>query len=621
MKSKTLLQRYSAVVAAAAALCVLSTGAFVGASIANADPNAAGVTTANIDATKQNQTSITIHKYQGPATGTRSDGTVQTITDKKPVRGVEFKIWRVSAKGAEEALDLAKPEDWQKINPLLKLVGANKKTASELVNGKDAELTLSKQPVDTLTTDDNGSASKNKLPMGLYYVEETDVSNATVDGKKVTVTGKVVPFFVTTPLPHPSDHTWIYDVHVYPKNDTSNDTPTKTPGKLSKKYITTDTDEGETSIEWNITIPLVAPAQGQEYKSIKFADPFPTSLTNYKAKNDKQVKDVKLEFVDKSGKSADNVTAVTLSGEKSADSSGNSVDADYTVTDIVADTTKGGGVTVALTKEGLQKASAFFKAHPSADAKTARLSATIVAVVRDPTNITNNLNIDVDGNYKIGDVDNPTPCPDGNCGDTPHDTAHFARLAITKVAGEKGKDGTETSTDKKPLEGAKFAIYARKEAPGADDTQEKNYGVTKDNLTTMTEQVTYKKDGKFENKILTTGKDGKAQVKLYAGDDKDATTGKVYCLVETEAPAGYKKDETPKCYMLTQENTTEAAATTAKTGNQHEIVNLRASGLDEILGSLPMTGASGLVVLTTVGLLGVAGTFFFIVWRRKKEQE
>ena len=106
---------------------------------------------------------------------------------------------------------------------------------------------------------------------------------------------------------------------------------------------------------------------------------------------------------------------------------------------------------------------------------------------------------------------------------------------------------------------------------------------------------------------------------------KAESTKKLYCLVETKAPAGYKLDSAPHCVWLQEDitATNDNAQTVADrvAANLVEVENFKATELDKILGSLPMTGARGLVILTLCGIVGIAGTFFYIVLKRRKEQE
>lgn len=599
-------------VAVLAAVCTLGTCCIAG-SIAYAQGEAKGVDTANINQGKKSATSIIIHKYQGPATGERSDGTVKTLTDKKPVKGVKFTLWRVKKKNtnSSDEIDLSKSSDWEKIKKLDDLVEttvAGKKTASDFINGANPDFEKASTDGTSQITGDTGEAKFENLAMGLYYIEETDTSGAQLQEngawKKVSITKRVSPFFVTTPLPNPKDkaNPWIYDVNVYPKNDTSKERPTKTVSELNRKDLTTNNG---TTITWKIAIPLTAPKDGNKYEKIGFKDKLETGLTYDSIKSAKLV-------------------TYTDSGQK--DTSANDVPLDAT-THYTATNTNG-LVSFSLTSTestgGLKKAYDEYAKHTT-DKKVVKLEVELVTKVADTVkDIANVANTYVDDN-KTGNGDGDDPCTptkkDGDCGgdDIPTDTAHFGTLTVNKVTEEIG-----ANNDKKklPLNDAKFNVYE----------------ITADN-TQVTDIKTADKqgDGSFKIKgangaeisstkvdaTLTTktsgDKKGTDSVRLFVYNSKEnnpAVTTKLYCVVETEAPAGYLLDSTPKCVALKADTAEDAT-----TNNTKEIENKKATGLDKILAALPMTGARGLVLLTAFGIVGLGGTLFYIITRRRKEQE
>lgn len=572
-------------VALVAAACTLGTCCIAGSiAWANGDQNAEGANTANI---AEQKTSITIHKYQGPATATKSDGSDQSdlVKDKKPVKGVEFTLYKVTLTAGADAnarkIDLSKAEGWEKIKEIQSLDPATKKAAS-FFEGNTPK--FAKTKVEAKTTGEDGSAEFNNLDESLYYVEETDTKGAQIeDGEKwkfVTVTGKVDPFFITTPLPHKTDKSWewLYNVNVYPKNDTSDDVPTKTPKTPTKLYVD---ENSNTVIPWDISIPLMPPSDNKAYKKIGFIDALPNDLT-YDSVSD--VKLVKTPKTPAGSKATDVPLAVTT---------------DYTVAN--ADNK----VTFSLTDTRLADISKDFGTN------TYVLKVTLKTKVANGTkNVTNSINGWIDDSKigEDGDQDHPcAPTADKPCDKNPHGTSHFATLKITKVNDAKTKE-----SGKKPLKGAEFTVYPVKEG------------------TTFAEVSGTATKETIEGKLDKGDKDVNA-IKLKATDDKGETTAnlfigtndvasKIYCVVETKAPAGFKLNETPTCYEVKVE-TKEQATAGLNNDNAHEIVNSQATELDKILGNLPMTGARGLVILTLCGVLGLGGTFFYIVMKRRKEQE
>lgn len=605
-------------VAVLAAVCTLGTCCIAG-SIAYAQGEAKGVDTANINQGKKSATSIIIHKYQGPATGERSDGTVKTLKDKKPVKGVKFTLWRVKKKNANSSddIDLSKSSDWEKIKKLEDLVAtttASKKTASEFMTGANAEFEkytdtgdgVNKANGKTVETGDTGEAKFENLAMGLYYIEETDTSGAQLQEngawKKVSITKRVSPFFVTTPLPNPKDkaNPWIYDVNVYPKNDTSKERPTKTVSELNRKDLTTNNG---TTITWKIAIPLTAPKDGNKYEKIGFKDKLETGLTY------DSIKSAKLVTYTDSGAKDTGATDVNLTA-----------DTHYKVTH--ANGLVAFSLTNTETTGGLKKAYDEYAKHTT-DKKVVKLEVELVTKVADTVkDIANVANTYVDDN-KTGNGDGNDPCTptkkDGDCGgdDIPNDIAHFGTLTVNKVTEEIGANGDKK---KLPLNDAKFDVYEVTDTSAtANDTFTVSDGKIKKNnqdAGTKLNNVSLKTKEKTDGGAKTEGTDS---VRLFVYNSKEtnpAVTTKLYCVVETEAPAGYLLDSTPKCVALKADTAADATK-----NNTKEIENKKATGLDKILAALPMTGARGLVLLTAFGIVGLGGTLFYIITRRRKEQE
>lgn len=594
MRLKTL--KLKRAVAVLAATCTLGTCCVAGSiAWAAGEGQDAGANTGNIDASKKDSgTSITIHKYDGGISTTKATGTTQTVSGRNQVKGVEFKICKVTLatgnNADEKKIDLSTPEGWKRIKDIQDLDPSSPtKNADSFLKapkGGTAKFALSTD-CKTQTTGDDGSTKFDGLAESLYYVEESDTKDAQIkDGdkwKSVTVTGKVDPFFITTPLPHKTENSWewLYNVDVYPKNDTSNDLPTKTPKDPTKLYVA---DDGSTVIPWDISIPLVPPSDNQSYKQIGFIDSLPEGLTY------DSVADVKL--VKKGKATGSTANDVTLQA------------ADYTATPS-SDNKK---VTFSLSPSRLAEINKDFKTN------TYVLKVTLkTKVAKGTKNFTNFITGWID-NSKIGDGDQAHPCVPTNekpCDKNPHGTSHFATLKITKVAIYANKKNTN-----KTLKGAEFAVYS------VNDQNAELTGINTTNLATATTPVMTNGNAEGSKQLtIVTGDDGTATVDLFIGND-DKATSKKYCLVETEAPAGFKKDPTPHCYNVEEETDKNVSKEKpVADANSKTIGNDQATELDKILGNLPMTGARGLVILTVCGIVGIAGTLFYIVMKRRKEQE
>ena len=574
------LKRAVAVLAAACTLgtcCIAGSIAWAGDS---ASTPAQGEDTANIKSDQA--TSITIYKYEGPeSTDVRNNGKEQKIPDKqKPISGVKFKLTPILDSNGNK-IDLSQTSGWKAIE---KLETENKTAAQALT---DAKLKVSETTADIkeqATGDDGSTKFDLGKTYGLYLVEEDlAASKPMKDGQPIKVTKQVNPFLVTVPLPDTQTHTWIYNLKIYPKNDVStNKVEKKAQTAPSKPFI----DGAKTTMGWDISIPLTAIKDGgKTYTNVSFTDPINTDFLNYNS-----VKDVKV--VSKDGKTSKTLNADEY--EVKAYSDTNAEVTDLSAADKLK-TVK--WIRVKLTKAGLAKASAKVGG---------KLTATVVTTVINPGNIKNFINTDVDG-VATGDGDkNPcVPTKDKPCKedpDHPHegeDTTNFATLTIDKI----GLSDNENKDNGKPLKGAIFDVYEAAAGKTVNDLKGKTVDAAGNDLV--------KTDGHVRTMAATDDK-GKASDSFFVGNG--STVSHVYCAVETKAPDGFKLDNTLHCVNLTAGNDQTA-------NNTLKIDNARATELDKILSNLPMTGARGLVILTVCGIVGIAGTFFYIVMKRRKEQE
>ena len=620
-------------VAVLAAVCTLGTCCIAG-SVAFAQGETKGADTGNIN--KDTPVSLSIHKYKGPAikttdgkkTDIRSNGTDQSklfIGDnaRKPVKGVEFTLYKVQKDGKD--INLATSDGWKQITSITD----DAKTPSDLVKtGKDDKnakhvFTISEVGKGTTNSqglvkfektksenagDDSGEFAVSDLKMSLYVVKETNTDGAIIDGEHVTVTGRVDPFFVTLPLANPKDNTWNYDVHVYPKNDTTNQVPTKTASDPTRMDVVADSSKDKTDgtrITWKIAIPLPSPAKGQAYDAIGFSDKLAKGLTFDKVQN------VRLVKYTTDGK------PVTTGTGNTEDLKKDDTNTDYTVTQPTDDNKQ--VLTFDLTKtgtNGLAKAYTFYSAAKKAG-QIAKLEAEVVTKVgADVKDVKNIANTWADNN-KTGKKDNPCD-PDvvhngDGCDTAPSDTSYYGTLKVIKV---------DTDNNKR-LDGAKFDVYeitdTTKKKDDVKSATESNgtYSFAGDNNTAIASK---KVGSSLETKTVGENADkesGVDSVKLFVRKESDKnTTNKTYCIVETEAPAGYDAITTPTCYDLVEDS-----ANTAATANVNTVKDAKSTPMGKILAALPLTGARGLVLLTACGIVGLGGTLFYIITRRRKEQE
>lgn len=149
--------------------------------------------------------SLQVHKFEQPVErGERGNGTEQSTGGLTALRGIEFQVKQVPG------VDLTTNAGWQQ--------------AADLADGDIEDviaLTDGVTPT-SKTTDGSGLASFDGLPLGLYVVTE----NLTAEQMTSGITGSA-PFLVTLPMTHPTDlSTWMYTVHVYPKNNVDSITKT-----------------------------------------------------------------------------------------------------------------------------------------------------------------------------------------------------------------------------------------------------------------------------------------------------------------------------------------------------------------------------------------------------------
>ena len=164
---------------------------------------AAQTTTPTIDTTKTG--SLTIHKYEYNGTDTTHKGT-GSENDTVPegaiaLAGAGFTIYKVA-----DAADL---EDYYSTTP------TTLPAVDDYVddNGKIKSAYSSKKVGEEVKTGTDGTAAFTDLELGFYVVIETSTPDK--------VTTPAAPFLVSIPMTTVNGDSWLYDVHVYPKNKTT----------------------------------------------------------------------------------------------------------------------------------------------------------------------------------------------------------------------------------------------------------------------------------------------------------------------------------------------------------------------------------------------------------------
>lgn len=147
---------------------------------------------------------VTIHKYtSGNGMGSVGNGTEADPDDfptgAEPLKGAGFTLYQVVDKGGMEAYYKADPKDLPDVSEYVEPDGTIKK--AYISNATSEGL-----------TDKSGTATFSNLELGFYVVIETTVPDA--------VTIPMKPFLLSVPMTTTDGSDWLYDIHVYPKNET-----------------------------------------------------------------------------------------------------------------------------------------------------------------------------------------------------------------------------------------------------------------------------------------------------------------------------------------------------------------------------------------------------------------
>ena len=184
--------------------------------------------------------SITVHKLVNPTGAlTPGNGLENPAAPGTALGGIEFQIQPIAG------VDLRTTAGWT-------TAGAFAKDPSTIPAGDLGTA------VSGTTAAGTGAFTFSNLQIGAYLVTEHLTPAQIADG----ITGGA-PFVVTVPITHPTDlNTWVYDVHVYPKNLQS------TPEKTVDDGPGTTYQVGDL-IDW--TISAVVPAQATTSYAFKDA--------------------------------------------------------------------------------------------------------------------------------------------------------------------------------------------------------------------------------------------------------------------------------------------------------------------------------------------------------------
>lgn len=377
----------SALVAAVATGLVITApgvGAVAFAQEAEGAQEVTAANPANIDATKTAK--LTIHKHaDADKTGDAGNGLVnETLQGKAGLSGAKFEIARV------DGYDLKTNEGWKKLFE-----------SGLTAENVDPGTLRDKKEV---TTGQDGSVEVSDLPLGLYYVKETQAPQ----GHNV---GESKAFLVTLPMTNPKErNAWNYDVHVYPKNNKVED-----PVKPTKTVADANSKAGD-----KISYVATSPVQAFD------------SLTKF------QVRD----FFPADRLETPEVTSVKITGNKNGEASETQLEAaDYKVM-----TPANGTLDVVLTASGIAKVNEF---TADKDRKVVvGLDFTVKKIEGDVTTpIENKIGVTQDNTGTPGD-DPDDPSDPGDDPDNPWPRSYYGDVKITK-----------TGANDQTLNGVTFDLY------------------------------------------------------------------------------------------------------------------------------------------------------------------
>ncbi|MGL4605854.1 MAG: SpaH/EbpB family LPXTG-anchored major pilin [Eubacteriaceae bacterium] len=456
--------------------------------------------------------SITLFKYAMetlPDPGTPGNGTVQTPpAGTTPMPGITFSIERETANNTElDALDPDLVIEWALI-----------------ATGGKIEV----------TTDANGRAVFNDLPVGVYTVKELH---------HPAVKDKVDDFLVSVPITDPTGREdWLYDVYVYPKNTLKTGVDVVKEvwnGTAWVNGTSVNAYDGNRRVDWRLTPTVpVDIATGTKYT---LTDTLPGQAT-YIANT--------VEILGGTDNWGGNVTAATLNLIETTDYTVAYDDATKT---LIIDFTPAGRTKLAVLSNAVDPGAGIAQEAEL----NVKFTTDIEVVFGDLGNLITN-NVELNFTNFLGQEF------------TPEDDAevHTGGFSILKVDAALVTD---------VLQGAEFKIYPTEADAKAETNQ---IGTT-----------------------LTTDANGVAAFEgLKYGD---------YWLVETKAPV----DATGKAYNLLKEPLRFTVSATSHEAGNHILVE-NSKGF-----TLPITGGSGTMLFSVVGLLLIGGAILMIVGSQKKKMQ
>ncbi|AWA43705.1 SpaH/EbpB family LPXTG-anchored major pilin [Trueperella pyogenes] len=544
--------------------------------VADQDQSAANPALIKKDATTQ----LSIHKYLGTPVEAKNNGTIQKIEDRTPLQNVQFDLYKV------ENVDLTTNKGWEAAKALYE----RKVNVADLEKGVqigDAKFTFTEKK--SGTTDASGEA-KIQAKVGLYLVvENLSASKDIKDGGKTYTPAQIIginPFLVTLPMTNPdSRDSWMYDVHVYPKNQAAEMTKAVIDGNQGKE------NQDGYKIGQNITYRLESTINVVDSNQDGKVDGDDLGYYLVKDQLSEHVKYVssKLSII-----GSDNKTVELLTPQDYAFTNSNNL------------------LSFSITKDGLNKLAKAAGGKLQTEIVTTVTTMPITGQVKNKASFyPNNYPWTNSGKTPPKPGENPPP------GDTPPDVpsnevvSKYGDVVIKKI-----------NADKQPLAGAEFAVFrATKESDAAGYTC-KNVDFSKEPIAKTAAASDAGGLTIVRGLQLSNWRNDSSAKSGAITDEKQFYS---YCLVETKSPDGYQLLAEPIEFNLLKEgavmdlSSSEEAKMTdevKKNGRALEVVNQP----DNLKNKLPLTGGEGIALVSVLGILLVGGgAGYYIYANRRKD--
>gem|GEM_PF-1114906 len=525
--------------------------------------------------------SLTVHKHEGPAVNCPNDGTDQsacvTAAGSAALAGAEFSatpvLWDQDGTGttySPVAIDLSTAQGWALASDFIAHW-----TGSTTLPTPTSPLTGTYSwgtPIASAATNASGITTfTTGMTQTLYVVKETKAPTAST-GAAYTMAS---PFAITLPRSTTDGKSWIYDVHVFPKNMKS------TASKVVIDDRTAGVDSG-TSASNTVTYKVTTSIEPGYVQSTATSGTVLTKYQVYDTFDARLTPPTAAQVVVQITTATGTPTTLALT-------------TDYTVT------VSGQKVTVDFTTTGLDKLVA---------AKAADSTAQVLTTF--PTTLT-------DSHCYAA----PVTAPQIECSATMTDgviknTAYFVPSQFA-VDAQGNPVGTPTNTVESKYNNVKIlkqnSADTTKLLTGAEFELYQISGTTC-SATTLAAELAASPITAFKIDTAITDATGEIlwpSLKTSSRyNDSVTSTNRNYCIVEITPPPGYMMPANPYTYFNLPDPTAGVLAF------EVEITNVEEPG-----NELPLTGGAGVAAISIFGLLLIGGGlgYYIITTRRRREAD